>query len=183
MYRKQTAGSRSANFCVHRPMHVEKVHSPLPFFIHIVNALDLHFQGKKNRIEYIRKFHTWLSRKRWQIGQTLLLPTHIKYHLTFWIDIYIWPWPILKVTINAMHIFTNGDRQTLLLPTNRTSHMAFPLAYLYLALAHSKGQGHAHFTENILQIITDRANIAITNKYKVACGLSIGIFTFDLGPL
>ena len=35
---------------------------------------------------------------------------------------------------------------------------------------------------NFSQMVTDRANIAIANKYKVAYGLSIGIFTFDLGP-
>ena len=40
-------------------------------------------------------------------------------------------------------------------------------------------------TVNISQTVTDRANIAIAiaNKYKVAYGLTIGIFTVDLGPL
>ena len=36
---------------------------------------------------------------------------------------------------------------------------------------------------NFLQMVTDRANIAIANKYQVAYGLSIVIFAFDLGPL
>ena len=31
-----------------------------------------------------------------------------------------------------------------MLLTNRKSHKAFPLEYLYLTLTHSKGQGHAH---------------------------------------
>ena len=35
---------------------------------------------------------------------------------------------------------------------------------------------------NFLQMVTDRANIAIANTYKVAYGFSIGIFAFDLGP-
>ena len=35
-------------------------------------------------------------------------------------------------------------------------------------------------TENISQTATDVANIAIVNKYKVACGLSIGILTLAL---
>ena len=32
------------------------------------------------------------------------------------------------------------------------------------------------------KIVTDMASFAITNKYKVAYGLAIGIFTFDLDP-
>ena len=35
---------------------------------------------------------------------------------------------------------------------------------------------------NFSQMVTDRANIAFANKYKVAYDLSIGMFTFDLGP-
>ena len=35
---------------------------------------------------------------------------------------------------------------------------------------------------NILEMVTDKANIAIAHKYKVAHGLSIGIFTFDRTP-
>ena len=31
----------------------------------------------------------------------------------------------------------------------------------------------------ISQMVTDRTNIAISNKYKVAYGFSFGIFTFD----
>ena len=34
-----------------------------------------------------------------------------------------------------------------------------------------------------MQVVTDRANLAIANTYDVSCGLSIGIFTVDLGPL
>ena len=35
---------------------------------------------------------------------------------------------------------------------------------------------------NFSQLLTDKANIAIINKYEVSYDLSIGIFTFDLGP-
>ena len=35
-------------------------------------------------------------------------------------------------------------------------------------------------TVNISQTVTDIKSIAIANQYKVAYGLSIGIFTFDL---
>ena len=36
-------------------------------------------------------------------------------------------------------------------------------------------------TDNIYETLTDAANIAIANKYKVAYGLSISAFTFDRG--
>ena len=36
---------------------------------------------------------------------------------------------------------------------------------------------------NISQTVTDTTNIAIANEYKVVYGLSIGTFTFDLGPI
>ena len=59
-----------------------------PVLIQIVNALDLHFQGKNlNRVHW--EVHTWLSfrlrisRKRWQIGQTFLLPINRKSHVAF----------------------------------------------------------------------------------------------------
>ena len=38
-------------------------------------------------------------------------------------------------------------------------------------------------TANILQMATYWATVTIANKYKVAYSLSIGIFTFDLGPI
>ena len=33
---------------------------------------------------------------------------------------------------------------------------------------------------NFWQMVADKANIAIANKYKDAYGISIGTFTFDL---
>ena len=33
----------------------------------------------------------------------------------------------------------------------------------------------------ILQMVTDRENIAVANKFNVTYGLFIGIFSFDLG--
>ena len=58
------------------------------------------------------------------------------------------------------------------------SHVALRLAYLYLTVAHSKdqGQGQAHFTVNISQMVTDRANIAIGSKHGY--DLSIGYFFY-----
>ena len=38
----------------------------------------------------------------------------------------------------------------MLLPTNTKLHKALPLAYLYLKLTHSTGQGQAHFDYEFL---------------------------------
>ena len=43
-----------------------------------------------------------------------------------------------------------------------------------------QGQGHAHFDCEYLADGTHTVHIAIANKYKVAYGLSIDIFRFDL---
>ena len=57
--------------------------------------------------------------------------------------------------------------QTLLLPTNRNSHMAFPLAYLHwfwpILKANVKVMHLA--TANISKMVTDRANVTISIKY------------------
>ena len=39
--------------------------------------------------------------------------------------------------------------------THRWLHVTFRLTYLYLTFAYSKGQGHIHFTVNILRTISD----------------------------
>ena len=59
------------------------------------------------------------------------------------------------------------------------------LVCLHLTLAYSKGQSHDH--DQILnvttsQTATDRTSIVIANTQEVAYRLSIGIFTFNLGP-
>ena len=45
-----------------------------------------------------------------------------------------------------------------------------------------RGQGHGAFELNIAQMVKYRADITLDMKYEVAYGLSISIFTFDLGP-
>ena len=45
-------------------------------------------------------------------------------------------------TVNICKIMTDKANVAI---ANTRIHMAFRLAYLHLALAHSKGQGHAHF--------------------------------------
>ena len=71
----------------------------------------------------------------------------------------------------------------MLLPTNRKSHTAFPLAYLHLTQAHSKVTMEVmHIsTANIYKMITDRENITTAYKYEIERGLSISIIRVDLG--
>ena len=101
--------------------------------------------------------------------------------------IYIWSGPILKIRVNIILISTVTisrtvtDRQTLLLPTNRKSHKAFSLAYLYLHWQLRKVMVMHISIVNFSQMVTDRANIAIANKWKVACRLSIAEFKSDRG--
>ena len=74
----------------------------------------------------------------------------------FFIGIFYLPWPIIKVKVKVMHIFsvnisqTEKYRQTLLLPTNRKSHESVQSACLRLILARSKGhsQDLEHFDWN-----------------------------------
>ena len=47
------------------------------------------------------------------------------------------------LTANILQMVT--DRVNIATATNIKQHMAFPLAYLHLNLARSKGQGDAHF--------------------------------------
>ena len=61
---------------------------------------------------------------------------------------------------------TATDRTNIAI-ANRKSPMTFRLTNLHLTLAHSKGQGHAHFYDNISQMVTDKAKFAIANKYKI----------------
>ena len=160
-----------------------------PISIQIVIVLYLNFQGQRCESSTL-KVHTWLSRKRWPIEHTLLLPTQ-KVTFLWPLDwhIYIWPWPILKVNFKVMQISivnisqTVTDRQTLLLATNRKLHAGFRLAYLHLTLEHciGQGQGNPHLDcESLSKLMTDRANITVTINYKVEYGLSNSIFKIDL---
>ena len=104
------------------------------------------------KVKHSNRLHEDISRKRWQMGQTLLLPTQ-KSRGDISISIF---------TLILAHSKLQGQghahldrisrklwqiRQTLLLSTNMKLHMTFQLAYLHLTMVHSKGQGqgHAHF--------------------------------------
>ena len=127
-----------------------------PVFIQIVNVLDLHFKRQRFKLSTLGNSYvnTWLSCKRWKIGQTLSLPTTRKSRMTFWSVYSHLTSSHSKGQVQGHADFdwkhlANGDSQgqTLLLPTHRKPHVAFKLAYLHLTLAHSKGQGQyrAHF--------------------------------------
>ena len=82
------------------------------------NVPDLHFQGQRfDRLHW--EVHTWLSRKWWQIGKILLLPTHAELHVAFPLAWFLpWSWPILKVKVKIMQISTVNILQTVIIRTN-----------------------------------------------------------------
>ena len=63
--------------------------------------------------------------------------------------------------------------------------MGFRLAYLQLTSTNHKVQchGHAHFDSDYLGNGDRKDKITIAIKYQVMYGRSIGILTFDIGPL
>ena len=131
-YCEQTAGLRSANFCTYVWI----------FRFKSSTALTFSFKVKDwNQVRW--EVQTWLSRKRWP----MVIANLESCMWSFDWNNYIWPWLILKVRVKVMHISTVNisrtvtQKQILVLPINRMSHKTFPLAYLYLTLTHSKGQG------------------------------------------
>ena len=68
-------------------------------------------------------------------------------------------------------------QQTLLLPSNRKSRIAFRLIYLRLTLTHFKGQEDAHFDCNYLGK-GNRAHTAIAIIWKVVYWVTNGAFIF-----
>ena len=76
---------------------------------------------------------TGLSRKRWQIGQTLLLPNTGSHTWSFDGHIYIWPWPILKVNNKAMHLSNENISQTVKdrISITITITMKYEVAYAF----------------------------------------------------
>ena len=74
-------------------------------------------------------------------------------------------------------------RTNIAILTHRKLHVAFRLAFLHLTLAHSKcqGKGHAHFDCQYLANGDRYGKHCYCIKWKVACGVSISKFKFDLG--
>ena len=88
IYCKQMAVPRSSNFCTYKQVY--RIHSLAQFHSNSQRFLTFIFKVKdSNRVHW--QVHTRLSRKRWQIEQTLQLPTRRKSHLAVRLAyIYIW---------------------------------------------------------------------------------------------
>ena len=116
-----------------------------------------------NRVHW--EVHMWLSRKLWQIEQTLKLPTHRKSHMGY------------QSAYSHLTLVHSKDQVQ--------DHAQFDCEYLANGKKTFKhccnGQIESHI-RNISLTVTDRANIAIANKLNVAYDLSIDIFAFYLGP-
>ena len=87
----------------------------------------------------IKVMHIWLwiSRKRWQIKQSLNCQNIESHMRPFDWNIYIWPWSIPKGKVKVMHISAVNITQTI---TDIMLHVSFQSAYLELNLTYSKGQ-------------------------------------------
>ena len=73
--------------------------------------------------------------------------------------------------------FVNCDRYGRHYYRHQMARLGFRLAYLHLALTHSKGYSKVKIISiaNISYMVTDMENIALVIKYEVASLLSINI--------
>ena len=108
-------------------------------------------------------FRLRISRKRWLVGQTLLLPTKMTSHTA--------SSPFAHFTFNLGARSISRSRtfrllisrkpcrigHTLLLPTNRKSHVGFRWAYLHFKFIYSKGQlgSWNRVSPDILAVLSD----------------------------
>ena len=76
--------------------------------------------------------------------------------------VYMWPWPILKVKVKIMQIFTVNISQAVTDMTNiaiantyMKSPIGFPLMYLHLTLGHSKRQSQGHENFDCEYLVSD----------------------------
>ena len=85
-------------------------------------------------------------------------------------------------TSNISKMVTNRANITIAINYD-VAYMSFQLSYLDLTIARSKGQGqvHVHFQSEYLQNGDRSGKHYYHNQIRVARGLSIGIFRFDLG--
>ena len=99
----------------------------------------LQTNGSTERLQFLRTYACWQSSFACQYSfKSSKFLTYLRWKDANWVH-----WQV--------HTSLSHKRwqigQILLLPINRKSHPAFPLAYLHWTLTHSKGkvQGHAHF--------------------------------------
>ena len=138
----------------------------VPLFISLTFIVklnpDLHFHDQTFGIW----FDLRISRKRWDIGQTLLLPSNTKSCLDFrWVSLHLTlahskdedqksctfqlritrKWWYITILLLPSNTIDTLLLQTLLLPSNRKHSLLFEQTYLHFTLIHSKGQAHAPF--------------------------------------
>ena len=105
------------------------------FFIQIVNVLDLRFQDQRFESSTFGSSNVIYLTKRRQVGQTQLLPTHIKSHVAFRLAYIHLTLAHSKgydhmSTVNISQTVT--DRANIVTANKYKVHNAFPLAYLCL---------------------------------------------------
>ena len=124
-------------------------------------------------------FQLVISRKLWQIWQTLLLPTNMKSHMAF-------DWHILYLTTASS---TAKNSKMVSGRVNINIVIRYEVAYL-LSISifwfdldpfyRSRARSWPFRLQISLKLWHDRENITIAIKYEIALALSISILTFDL---
>ena len=66
--------------------------------------------------------------------------------------------------------------------TSRFSSKSLSLTFIFKIKDSNRVHSEVHMWLSLSQMVTDRTNIAIANKWKVTYDLSIGIFIFHIGP-
>ena len=139
----------------------------LPIFIPIVNVLDLHFKVQHFKSSTLGCSNVIISQTVTDRTNIAIVNTGCRMWHSYW-HIYIWPWPIVKVKVNGMHIstVTNGDRygkhcffqqiESRVRPFNW--HIC--IAYWTILNVKVRPISIANFT----QVVSAKANIAIAIK-------------------
>ena len=183
-----SAETRRANFCIlafsKRPsvsQFLSKSPTSLTFIIKINDSNRVHWEVQK-----------WISRKRWQVGQALLLTTQ-KVTCGLLIGLFTFDLSHSKGQGHG-HAYFDWNMHDRSYECDRTGKNCYcqqiensltrpfhwHIYIWHLPNLNVKVKVVHISIVNYSQMVTDTANIALTNKYEVAYGLSIGISTFDL---
>ena len=108
MYYEETAGARSTNFCTR--VHVDKIHLPANFYPNPQCPWSSFSRSKFKSSTFWRLniiiLQTVTDQTNIAIANTAIRMWTFNWHN------YIWPWPILKITVKVMHISTINILQT-----------------------------------------------------------------------
>ena len=158
-----------------------------PIFNQIVNVLDLHFQCQRFELRTLWSLNVIISQT--ETGQILLLSTNIKLHTAFTLA-------YLHLTLANSNgqgqghahfdcqYFANCDRYGNHCYWRHIRSRMWPFnwhIYIWPWLILKVKFKVMHISTTIIsQIVTDKTNIALTNKYKVAYGLFIAYLHLTL---